>query len=263
MPARIRLKLAGPPAAGPHRHAEGIRALVMASIRRADPELAAAVHDANRPNPIAIGPLETTADRADESAFEIAILKDSMIEPLLEGLPRVGAAVNLGPARYVVADGCIVAAASFRDLSSLPPHDRSLRLNVLTPTAHHAPGAVRRTIVVPDPRLYAGSWLGRWNLFADARFDPALLNAVAQCVVVSAFSGGTRAIKLDGRRVFIGFVGSVTFHVLDASSGADDVAAALWTLARFAEYSGTGVETMRGMGCTRIAQDRRGVHPLR
>jgi len=52
--------------------------------------------------------------------------------------------------------------------------------------------------------------------------------------------------------MFIGFQGSVRFQVLKPDTLDTDAMRALWALARLASYSGTGVETMRGMGQTRL-----------
>lgn len=255
MPARIRIVLEGPNPPGPHRHADGLRAVVLGAIQRANPELGTWLHDANQPKPIAIGPLQPFDGRDGMWAVEVSALADDLIEPLMAGLPSVGASVRLGRTGYLVRDVGIVETRGFEEMAEATNPQPVIRLRIITPTAHHAAGAVRRSIVVPDPRLYIGSWLGRWNLFADAPYDLELLEAVADSVVVSAFAGRTRAERLDGRRIFIGFVGSVEFRVLDCGRPIEPIAAAVWSLARFAEFSGTGVETMRGMGQTRIAEE--------
>ncbi|NLH98664.1 MAG: CRISPR system precrRNA processing endoribonuclease RAMP protein Cas6 [Chthonomonadales bacterium] len=252
MPARVRLVLDGPKPAGPHRHADGLRAVVLAAIGRSDPALGRWLHDANQPKPIAVGPLEPGGNSGGSWAVEISVTADEVLQPLLDGLPRLRCPITLGRDRYALRDARIVAASTFAGLSADLPTEPAIRLRLLTPTAHHQPGTVRRSIVVPDPRLYVGSWFGRWNLFADTRLDDALLSAVEEAVVISAFVGGTRAARLDGKRVFIGFVGDVELRIIEADRTVAPLAAALWSLARFAEYCGTGVETMRGMGQTRI-----------
>lgn len=262
MPARIQLILEGPKPPGPHRHADGLRAVVLAAIGRSDPDLGKWLHDANQPKPIAIGPLEPVHDAPSLLAVTVAVTADPAVDPLVMGLPRPGAGITLGAARYVLRESSIVASVGYTEMCAEPPPGHSIRIRLLTPTAHHQPGPVRRSAVVPDPRLYLGSWLGRWNLFSDVPFDAQFLEAAAESVVVSAFEGGTRAARLDGRRVFLGFVGSVEFTVLDGGRPAAPISAVMWALARFAEFGGTGVETMRGMGQTRIIGDGSHAHPL-
>lgn len=266
MPARIRLTLLGP-ATGPHRHADGLRAVALAAIRRAMPSLAAAIHDANQPNPLTVGPLLRSADDPQVHTVELGCIADAVVEPLLHGLPRPGRRVLLGRTPYDVGGVDLCAKAAFEDLASSPA-GAAIPVRLLTPTAHHAPGAVRRSVVVPDPALYFGSWFRRWNLYGPAPFAESLLDAVAAQMAIRCFEGGTRAVRLDRQRVFIGFAGRVEFAVLDGPTPPDQIAAAAWALARLAEYCGTGVETMRGMGQTRLesrapGEIRQGPHGTR
>lgn len=251
MPARIRLELFGPAPSSPFRHADGMRALALAAIRRSLPDLATFIHEANQPNPLTIGPLLTSAKDRGKHTIEIACLADEVLQPLLKGLPRAGGRIKLGRMTYDVRQVSVGAEVSFDDLAA-HPEGRTIGLRLLTPTAHHAPGAVRRSLVVPDPALYVGSWYRRWNLYAPSPFSEALMESVAQQVVIRAFAGGTSAVRLDRVRTFIGFTGRVEFTVLDGPADTGELCAALWSLARFAEYCGTGVDTMRGMGQTRL-----------
>ncbi len=256
MPARIRLTLLGPAPSGPHRHADGLRAVVMAALRRARPSLAAAIHNANQPNPLSVGPLLAVADDPQAHTVEIGCVTAEVIEPIMGGLPGQGGRVVLGRTAYDVRDVTVTSMADFDDLAASPP-GRAIPLRLLTPTAHHAPGVVRRSVVVPDPALYFGSWFRRWNLYAPTPFSEDLMEAIGSQAAVRAFEGGTRAVRLDGTRTFIGFTGRVEFTILDGPADPAALAAAAWALARLAEYCGTGVETMRGMGQTRIGQLRR------
>jgi CRISPR-associated endoribonuclease Cas6 len=256
MPARIRLILAGPPPSGPHRHADGLRAIVLGAVRRALPDLAAWLHDANMPKPIAIGPMEPVSGHDALFSVEIRCVADEIVGPLVRGLPAYGDRIVLGRIAYDIKDAELLSAATPEELAADPPHDGALPIQLLTPTAHHAPGSFRKSIVTPDPVLYVGSWKSRWNLYCAPAFSDDLLAAVAERVAIRAFSGCTRAVRLDKNRIFIGFVGWAEFIALGDDAIARDLTAAIWTLARFAEYCGTGVEVMRGMGHTRIGTPR-------
>ena len=254
MPAVISWTLEGPEPPSPFRHAVGLRALTLACIARSDRNLATAVHDANQPKPYAIGPLQRVHGQDGLLRVEIGCSADWAVEPILNGLPPLGIRIGLGRTEYRFVGAEIRRQATFAQLREAGAEGLTIPLRMLTPTAHHAPGALRRTVVVPDPVLYVGSWLRRWNLFADAPFDPAVLNAVAQRVVVGAFAGGTHSVTLDRGRIFLGFVGTVDLVVLPDDQTPDPLPHVLWALARLAEYCGTGVDTMRGMGRTRIAR---------
>ncbi|HSV72143.1 MAG TPA: CRISPR system precrRNA processing endoribonuclease RAMP protein Cas6 [Chthonomonadales bacterium] len=253
MPAILALTLEGRAPPNPFRHADGLRALVLASVARADRALATAIHDANQPKPYAMGPLEAAPGPPGRLRCEIGCAADWAAEAIMAGLPPKGARIDLGRDEFRFEGAQAVRRASYAEMLDAGPEGHTIHLRLTTPTAHHASGPTRRTIVVPDPTLYAGSWLRRWNLFAGTPFSAALLEAVAERVVVGAFSGGTHAVALDRRRVFLGFVGHAHLVILPTGNdGPDPLPSALWALARLAEYCGTGVDTMRGMGRTRI-----------
>lgn len=225
--------------------------MVLSSLRRRMPLLAKAIHDANQPNPISIGPMLPIADDDRAHAVDIGCVADELTDPLMRGLPRARARILLGTTPYDVREVDLVAQATFDELAARP-EGRAVPLRMLTPTAHHTPGPVRRAVVVPDPVLYVGSWLRRWNLYAPDPFDDSLLEAVANQAAIRAFQGGTSAVRLGRMRTFIGFTGTVELTILDGHVDAAAVTAAVWALARLAEFCGTGVETTRGMGQTRL-----------
>jgi len=179
---------------------------------------------------------------------------DPFSDALLQGLPAEGSELRLGSQTYTVAERRLICRVSFGSIVRDLPSDPIVTVRLLTPTAHHAPGSVRRTTLTPSPRLYVGSWLTRWNLSCELSIPDALLDAVDDYVVISGFRGGTVAVPLDAGRTFLGFSGTVQFTVLCDTAEACRVREVLWSLARFAEFCGTGVETMRGMGQTRLVR---------
>lgn len=252
MPVRIRMILHGPEIGPSALYADPLRAVVFRAISAAHPALGQLIHDTNGPKPLAIGPLRPAAERNASCAVEIAFLTDPPLEAFLEGIGAPGSTVRLRADAYALAGLETAASASYDDLAAAATLQPTLSLEMRTPTAHHAVGPVRRSVLLPDPALYIGSWLGRWNRFADRPFEDSLLKTVEEYIVISAFQGRTVRVQLQRPRVFIGFVGRVTFTVLSEAPQPRAVSAAIHTLARFAEYAGTGVETMRSMGQTRI-----------
>jgi CRISPR-associated endoribonuclease Cas6 len=109
-------------------------------------------------------------------------------------------------------------------------------------------------VVLPDPRLIAGSWRRRWN--ASLPGDDSLV------ISDDAWRDTHRALRLaefdlrterrdsgrGGERA--GIVGSATLQLSgDVSAGARGV---LGALARFAEFCGTGAQTTHGFGATTV-----------
>lgn len=257
MPLRVRVTLQGPKPSSPHAHADGLRAIVLSAVTRSNPALGDWLHNANQPKPLAVGPLLTHDETDGIHSVEISCTADDLCHLLVASLPSPGSTLRLGTCRYEVRDLRPVAQVTFEELYWAPPPGRVIGVHLLTPTAHHAAGERRRAVVVPDSQLYFGSWLGRWNLSSTIRFGETTLDALREFLVISAFQGGTSAIQLSGKRLFIGFRGTVEFTLLRASHAADAVLEAAWALARFAEFCSTGVETMRGMGWTRLARRSR------
>jgi len=250
MPIRLRFVLEGAGAVSPFQHATGLRAVIFDWIRRADPDLAKEIHDANQSKPFSISPLWS---ERGFSLFEVAVLSDDLIAPLLEGIERAGDTVRLGRQTYRLRDQEAVGAVTWEELLHAAPTAREFGFRLISPTAHHAPGELRKSVVLPSPELYFGSWLGRWNVCCPVKFDmEAIRTLVEQQVAVKMCEGGTRAVTLDQGRPFIGFQGEVRFTLLKPETVAPEARTALAALARFAAYCGTGVDTMRGMGQTEI-----------
>lgn len=252
MPVRLEMLLYGPKPPTPFAHSSGLRAIVYGAIQRADTKIASWLHEVNQPKPFTIGPILSHQDQPDYHTVEITATVDDIGAVLLAGLPQAGEAFRLGPDTYISEDLRITRRRTYYELLEQPPEGPSVTVRLHTPTAHHAPGPVRKTIIVPDPRLYLGSWYGRWNLSAEEEIPEDAFEGLAAATVVSAFRGTSRAVQLDRKRLFIGFTGVVQFTVLDDGGPYEEFVRILWQLARFAEFCGTGIETMRGMGRTRL-----------
>jgi len=109
-------------------------------------------------------------------------------------------------------------------------------------------------VVVPDPRLIAGSWRRRWNsslpegdllVIGDDAWRETL-----QALRLATFDLRTETRDSGHGRDRTGFTGSATLRLTrDAPAVAGMV---LGTLARFAEYCGTGAQTTHGFGATTV-----------
>jgi len=256
MPAKLRVQLVGPPPAHAFQYANELRALVYVWIGRCRPERASAFHGANAPKPYAISPVQSEGDRC---WFQVSLLDDRLVGPVTEVAAREGK-LRLGQEPYTLVGVQVREEVTWEEL--LPTEVRArprFRVRLLTPTAQHVPGPHRKVAVVPSAENYFASWLNRWKLCAGqwecAPFavDESVLGAVESNVVIAGFKGGTEVVRnLDARRQFLGFVGEVEFEVLRPQSLSHGVRASLEALGWLANYCGTGVETMRGMGQTEV-----------
>jgi len=106
--------------------------------------------------------------------------------------------------------------------------------------------------VQPDPRLIAGSWHRRWNSsLPDA--DPLAIGnddwaATHRLIALAAFDLRTERSDTGHGRDRAGFTGTATLRLArNAPASARKI---LGTLARFAEYGGTGAQVTHGFGAT-------------
>ncbi|MCX6358318.1 MAG: CRISPR system precrRNA processing endoribonuclease RAMP protein Cas6 [Armatimonadetes bacterium] len=239
-----------------------LQAVVLGWLDDAAAGLGKIVHEPGQPRPVAISPLHCEEHAA---TFQVTVLADWLIEPLLDGIWRAARLLHLGSATGTVRDVSLVSSASWQELMSPPPAGFSgVALRLASPTAHQLLGPFRRSVVLPDPVLYVTGWQGRWNLWCDVPVDDAVLDLVRERMVVSAFDGRVESVSLTNERLFKGCVGTVEFAVLRPHEAEPSVLWQLCSLFRFAAYCGTGVETMRGMGQTelhRLRQAASGVRP--
>jgi CRISPR-associated endoribonuclease Cas6 len=109
-------------------------------------------------------------------------------------------------------------------------------------------------VLVPDPRLIAGSWRRRWNASLSDGDALAISDGVwtqtHRLLGLDAFDlrTSTRDSGHGGDRT--GFAGTATLRLArNAPVAARQI---LGTLARFAEFCGTGAQTTHGFGATAL-----------
>lgn len=109
-------------------------------------------------------------------------------------------------------------------------------------------------VILPDPRLIAGSWRRRWNSSLPDG-DPLAIGDDAwqethRTLALAAFDLRSEVRDSGHGRDRAGFTGSATLRL--ARNASAPAAAILGTLARFAEYCGTGAQTTHGFGATKV-----------
>jgi CRISPR-associated endoribonuclease Cas6 len=110
-------------------------------------------------------------------------------------------------------------------------------------------------VLLPDPRLIVGSWRRRWNASLPdgdtlAISDDAWTRA-HRLLGLEAFDLGTSTRDSGHGRERTGFTGTATLRLArNAPAPARQI---LGTLARFAEFCGTGAQTTHGFGATVLA----------
>jgi hypothetical protein len=156
--------------------------------------------------------------------------------------------VRLGPAVCTVTD-LALRPITHTELASVPVID-GIRLTLLSPAYFSQNGTCAAEA---DPRLIAGSWRRRWN----ASLPPGSGLAVAAelwrdiHLALHITGSGLHTETGDtGYRPQAGLVGTATLRLEAGAS--PEIRRAFGTLARFAEYCGTGAQVTHGFGATKV-----------
>lgn len=253
MPLKIRFSLEGETPSDPYKHARGLRAVVLGWIGKSDSELSEELHLLDQPKPYSLSPLRREGTGRGRCGFDLSVLVDGLSAPILEGQAAKGDTLWLGNYAYRVREREVHHLQTYEEMfRHAKPLTKEFRFRQVTPTAHHRGSEIRKAVVLPDPELYFGSWWVRWNLCCEFQLPKAILDVATQQIAVSYCQGGTQTANIDAGRNFAGFVGEVSFVLLKPNTIEPEMRQALAALARFAEYCGTGVDTMRGMGETQL-----------
>ncbi|MGH3221697.1 MAG: CRISPR system precrRNA processing endoribonuclease RAMP protein Cas6 [Streptosporangiaceae bacterium] len=167
------------------------------------------------------------------------------------------------PARAVTADvlrvghvSCTVTESTQRRVTrarlAAGPPMHAITVTFASPAYFSQNGT---DVVLPDPRLIVGSWRRRWNSSlqgADSlAVDDQAWRDLHQAVRLAEFDLRTVCHDTGHGRDRAGFTGSATLR-LDRNA-APSARAVFGTLARFAEYCGTGAQTTHGFGATAVS----------
>ena len=151
---------------------------------------------------------------------------------------------------------CAVTDLAFRpafhtDLASGPPLTEA-QLTFRSPTYFTQNGT---HVVLPDPRLIAGSWRRRWNASLPDQDSLTIgddqWRDLHHALRLTAFNLHTQSRDAGHGHPQTGFTGTATLR-LDKNTPTS-VCQAFGTLTRFAEFSGTGAQTTHGFGATMVS----------
>jgi len=163
--------------------------------------------------------------------------------------------VRLGPVDFAVTDVAF-RPVPHEELADVPAVDGA-RVTLLSP-AYFSQNGVH--VAEPDVRLIAGSWRRRWNASLPAgsflAVEAPLWRDIHLALHVTG-SGLQTAVRDTGYKAAggayrqqAGLVGTMTLRLESCVPG--EVRRAFGTLARFAEYCGTGAQVTHGSGATRV-----------
>lgn len=256
MPTRLRFTLHGSKPDGPFAQSQALQGLIYGWIKAVDPADSQELHDNNATKPFAISPLVPT--ESGTSIFYVSCLDDSLTASICKGADLNGKEVQLKTRSKLLTfdlDPNIV----FESTTSWARFERDAVLahawgvQLLSPTVCLLN---EQLLPLPQPVNYFASWYSHWESFAPKSLKlPEVLDFVRDRVIVTGFSGETIDVPInDKQEVFPGFIGRVDFAVHRPKSQDAKMLKILDRLISLSEYSGTGAQTMRGLGQTRTEQ---------
>jgi CRISPR-associated endoribonuclease Cas6 len=199
--------------------------------------------------PFAVWPLAQDAEESRNNwLLRIAWLRARLPQAVLAAYGRL----RLGHVTCAVTD-VAYRPATHEELAGGPGLDGT-QLTFLSPTYFSQNGTC---VVVPEPRLIAGSWRRRWNASlpdeSPLRIGDDIWREINQALSMATYDLQTE--RMDSGRGYArqGFTGHATLRL--AKSAPATARSAFGTLVRFAEFCGTGAQTTHGFGAT-ITADR-------
>ncbi|MEN9246179.1 MAG: CRISPR-associated endoribonuclease Cas6, partial [Thermostichales cyanobacterium SRBZ-1_bins_19] len=240
----------------PH-YAKGLHAWFLDQVRQTNPSLSRLLHDGD-PQAFTIsrllGPLREQGSQLLLPAQQpcrwlITVLQPEPVEWLQAWLRALPPLLELrrSPLQITGWDVALPPTTYAHLADPQAPHP-PLSLTFLSPTSfrhrgHHLP--------LPIPRNLFQSYLRRWNAFSGIPIpEESFLDQVDEGVIV-------QRLKIESHKTTAGKQGSVTGFVGAIQLGLSprlpaEVRQHIYSLLRFAPYSGTGHKTTFGLGQTRL-----------
>lgn len=199
---------------------------------------------------------------ASSYEWRIGLLDDALTPHLLQGIEAAETLkleANELTVSEVASETCTyqsMAQESQDRVANAPDKHRRIRLEFLTPALLYRS---KMPMPLPDPALVFRYYLGAWDTFAPrdlwANFN--LLDGIKFHIAITDHRLETRRVRPTDRRSRVGCVGWVNYTAMAWRKLGPEFLGTLHTLARFAEFCGTGELTTRGLGQTRYMSGKR------
>lgn len=243
-------------------------------MERANPALAASLHEDRGPKPFTLSPLaiaghgpgyaalpgkNAAPSEGTRARLRLTLLQEEVFAAFLDALWRLpdepglllsGAPVSCDGLDTIPSQSPWAAITSFAELLENAHEERKLRLAFLSPTTFRSKGV--RNSLFPEPSLVFKSLLARWNACAPPHLTLSLRGIDTSAVRLSAYRLATRMLDF-GSYQELGFCGQATYELGESLESAD--VRAFQTLGAFAFYSGIGAKTTMSMGQARRVEN--------
>lgn len=209
-----------------------IHALFFHWIANANPQLAETLHSSDN----LLLTISNRVFRDNSLEIRITLLTRQLLSPLLLGLSQ-----DLGKKIAIAKIPCLLkpqidlaSTTSYKDLFNLTP-EKTINFRFHSPTSFKQNNCIQP---FPLPELVFSNLLRRWNTFAPKEYH---FPKVEWQGMTAAYDLKTKVMKTEVNE--IGSVGWVRYEFKDAEQ-----ARIATVLSNFANYSGIGRKTAKGMG---------------
>jgi CRISPR-associated endoribonuclease Cas6 len=240
-------------------------AAILRLIQRADPALAARIHDDNGRKPLTVsnvwelgGEPKVIVDPERNYHLRVTVLSPELEHIAAGWTPDALAPLDLdGLPWQVIAradrntDHAWAGSATYQELAmpllSRPDHLPTVwTFQFASPTTFRQRGI---NVPIPLPDLVFGSLLDQWNASSELALPDEVRRYAAECLVINRYELRSVASPTSGGVIQIGAVGRCSFRSINHDRY---WRACIDVLARFAFYSGIGAGTTRGFGQARL-----------
>jgi len=241
-----------------------IRASILKTINEKNPDLAALLHDPQEKwllSPYSIKPLKPARIRREKVEyyplklrikrgksydFEITLLPKEISTEVLEILTETST-LEIGDIEFTV---------SYLEAQKVNIEDeteaKTITIQFQTPT-YFKSRERPENVLLPLPELFIASAAKIWNTYIEQTYDiKELAEKAKRKTKITAHKLKTvRPIQISKKRVIIGFVGKVTYEILDK-----ELAKTFGKLAKLAEITNIGGGRTAGFGVIRILKTK-------
>lgn len=226
-----------------------LHGLLFSALERVSPSLSARVHTSEvKAFRIGHSRWEAVGVGLDRVAFQVGILDDALLLPMLEALAPGGKHGDEDTTlNGRVTEMQVSAQDTYGDLYARHAGGvtgRDIHLELLTPTTFRATDL---DMPLPVPKTVFYGLQRRWEVFSDLQFGPELNDWIGRAVRVKDYRLKPRSVHFKGARgaPMTASVGEVTYTF--ARPG-DAEPTFVRLLSEYANYAGVGYKTAFGLG---------------
>jgi CRISPR-associated endoribonuclease Cas6 len=241
------------------QYTTALHAWFLDQVRQQDPILSSILHDQQDEKAFTISGINSSGQLVGGQiqlsvgkvyTWHLNLFSQPVVNWLREWLKNPPFTLNIRQHNLDITGIYLSLPATTYEALYSPPDSHSLTLSFLSPTSFRRKGY---HFPLPLPINVFQSYLRRWNSFSGKLFDAeGFLAWVDENVLITRHQLNSVKVSAGKKGVVTGFMGAIEYTVTREGSKNQDYTQALFSLARFAPYCGTGHKTTFGLGETHL-----------